>query len=71
VGGLSVNISHEVDGLKVPVSPEGLAHGITQMVEDPETRIRYGLRGRRKVDNEFRWEPIASTLLDTYREVTA
>ena len=71
VGGLSVNISHEVDGLKVPVSPEGLARGITQMVEDPETRIRYGLRGRRKVDNVFQWEPIAGTLLDTYRKVNA
>ena len=71
VGGLSVNISHEVDGLKVPVSPEGLARGITRMVDDPESRIRFGLRGRRKVDNEFRWEPIAGTLENTYRKVTA
>jgi glycogen(starch) synthase len=71
VGGLSVNISHEVDGLKVPVSPEGLATGITRMVDDPESRIRFGLRGRRKVDNEFRWEPIAGTLENTYRKVTA
>jgi glycogen(starch) synthase len=71
VGGLSVNISHGVDGLKVPVSPEGLARGITQMVDDPESRIRYGLRGRHKVENVFQWEPIADTLLNTYRKVTA
>lgn len=71
VGGLSVNISHEVDGLKVPVSPEGLAVGITRMVDDPERRTRFGIRGMQKVEEVFRWEPIAGTLLDTYRKVSA
>lgn len=71
VGGLSENISHGVDGLKVPVSPDALAWGIQQIVDDPENGIRFGLRGRRKVDSVFQWEPIAHTLVDTYRRVTA
>lgn len=71
VGGLSENIFHGVDGLKVPVSPDGLAWGIRQMVDDPENGIRFGLRGRRKVDSVFQWEPIANTLVDTYRKIAA
>jgi glycogen(starch) synthase len=69
VGGLSENISQGIDGLKVAVSPEGLAWGINQMVDDPGSRIRFGLRGRRKVDQVFKWEPIADTVVNTYRKV--
>jgi glycogen(starch) synthase len=71
VGGLGENIRHGIDGLKVAVSPEGLSWGINQMMDDPENRIRFGLRGRRKVDKEFKWEPIADTMVHTYRSVTA
>ena len=71
VGGLSENISHGIDGLKVGVSPDGLAWGIQQIVDDPENGIRFGLRGRRKVDSVFQWEPIANTLVDTYRKIAA
>jgi glycosyltransferase involved in cell wall biosynthesis len=66
VGGLSENIDAFVNGIKVDVNPESLAWGIRTIVDEPWNAGALGMRGRRKVDRVFLWEPIAQLMADSY-----
>jgi glycosyltransferase involved in cell wall biosynthesis len=39
-----------------PGDLEGYARAIVELVDDPETRARMGLRGRERVEQELAWE---------------
>jgi len=71
VGGLSENIDSFVDGVKVDPEPDSLAWGINSVMDDPDTAIALGKRGRKKVDRMFLWGPIGRKITDTYSRVIA
>lgn len=71
VGGLGENIDSFVNGIKVDVNPESLSWGIRTILEEPWNAGALGMRGRRKVDRVFLWDPIARRLTDTYAGVVA
>ncbi len=71
VGGLHENIDSFQDGIKVPVSPESLAWGICETLDDPSRALRFGRSGREKVYRNFRWEGIARRLDQMYCGITA
>lgn len=66
VGGLSENITNSVDGITVHPDPGSLASGILALLHEPHNAIAYGRRGRRKVEEQFLWEPIAERVTDLY-----
>ncbi len=59
VGGLHENIDSYRDGIKVGVSADQIAEGISQALEDTDRLSRLGRMGRCKVYRQFRWEGIA------------
>lgn len=69
VGGLSENIEHFVDGVKVPVSSRGIAAGINAVIGDHDLCTTLGRRGREKVEREFRWDAVAGKMLEVYQKV--
>jgi len=69
VGGLSENITHTVDGIKVPVHPRGIARGVTSIIDDASEVRALGQRGRQNVERHFRWEKIAGTIETVYADV--
>ncbi len=52
-----------------PLSPEALAAGIRQLVDDPELRRRLGEAGRRVALEKFDHNAAADSMLAVYREV--
>jgi len=69
VGGLSENIDHSVNGIKVDVTPDSLAWGITNILDDPARVRSLGEKGQRKVERHFQWIPIANSLVESYKRV--
>ncbi len=69
VGGLSENIDHLIDGVKVAVNPAAIAHGINRVIGDPSRLRALGAEGRRKIENRFRWDAIAGTFTGIYRAI--
>jgi glycogen synthase len=67
VGGLSENIDHLIDGVKVAVNPAAIAHGINRVIGDPSRLRALGAEGRQKIETRFRWDAIAETLAGVYR----
>jgi glycogen synthase len=66
VGGLSENIDHYVDGVKVPVSSESLAQGIDLVMDDHAGMRDMGRMGKRKIEDEFSWNTIANQMQGEY-----
>lgn len=56
-----------------PVDPDrfsrDLAGGINRVALDPALRQRFGLNGRRRVEDHFSWAAIAKQTLDLYRSL--
>jgi glycosyltransferase involved in cell wall biosynthesis len=71
VGGLSENIESYRDGIKVLVSSESLAHGISEALEDPQRLNRLGRMGRAKVYREFLWEGISQQVDGMYQGISS
>ena len=69
VGGLSENIDHLIDGVKVAVNPAAIAHGINRVIGDPSRLRALGTEGRHKIENRFRWDAIAGTFTGIYRAI--
>jgi glycosyltransferase involved in cell wall biosynthesis len=69
VGGLSENIEHSVNGIKVDVTPDSLAWGIINIIDNPVRVRSLGEKGRRKVERYFQWVPIVNTLMESYKKV--
>jgi glycogen synthase len=66
VGGLSENIDAFVNGIKAEPTPDSLAWGISNVINDPSKAEMLGMRGRAKVDRMFQWSPVASQMEKTY-----
>lgn len=66
VGGLSENIDHLIDGVKVAVNPAAIAQGINRVIGDPPRLRSLGAEGRQKIERLFRWEPIAERMAGVY-----
>jgi glycogen synthase len=69
VGGLSENIDHLVNGVKVPVNPAAIAGGINRVIGDPGLRRALGEEARRTLETRFRWDAIAETFTGIYRDL--
>lgn len=69
VGGLSENIENYVDGVKVPVNPDGIARGINHVIDDTMQLRDMGKNGKRKIEDEFRWHVIAKKMMREYSAV--
>ncbi len=69
VGGLSENIDHLVNGVKVAVSPGAIADGIDRVIGDPGLRRALGDAGRQKLETRFRWDAVAETFTGIYRNI--
>ncbi len=71
VGTLTEDIKHGETGLLVePGDISGLARALVKMLSDPDEARRMGDAARRASDR-FGWEPIATSILADYRELTA
>ncbi len=69
VGGLSENIDHLIDGVKVAVSPTAIAQGINRVIGDPSRLRALGAEGLQKLETRFRWDAIAETFTGIYRAI--
>jgi glycogen synthase len=71
VGGLSENIDPFINGIKTRTNPDSLAWGLSLLINDPKNANDLGMRGQKKVDRFFRWNPIAQQMTDSYSRVRA
>ncbi|MDI6718333.1 MAG: glycosyltransferase family 4 protein [Methanomicrobiales archaeon] len=67
VGGLSENIDHGVDGVKVQVDSNSLARGIRGAMGNWDDMARMGEMGRKKIESEFRWNIVTDKLIEVYQ----
>ncbi len=60
-------MDHGQQGLLVrPRSERALAEGIRALIDDPAMRLEMSVNGRAKAD-EYRWDSVASRVLEQYR----
>ncbi|WP_423823596.1 glycosyltransferase family 4 protein [Salinisphaera sp. SPP-AMP-43] len=70
VKGIPELVSHEENGLLVPVeNAEAIADAIQQLADDDERRRQFGAAGRTKVLREFNAETEYERLLSLWREI--
>ncbi|MCU1569796.1 MAG: glycogen synthase [Naasia sp.] len=73
VTGRLVPIEQVQDGTGTPVDPDrfvaDLAAVLTEVVADPEKARRYGEAGRRRAEEHFAWDRIATDTLAVYESV--
>ncbi|WP_332449614.1 glycosyltransferase family 4 protein [Methanoculleus sp.] len=69
VGGLSENIEHGTDGVKVRPRPDSIAEGLAQVVASPEKSLSMGREGLTKVKKEFQWSHVAERMEASYRKL--
>jgi len=63
-------VDHGQNGLLIPVrNAKALANAIAGLGDDPETRSRMALAGRRKAEAEYDVRRVVEMVLDTYRDV--
>lgn len=72
VGGTPELVVDGETGLLVrPGDSHGLAHAIQYMLEHPEQAVQMGLKGRARIESEFRMETIAARYIDLWQDVAA
>lgn len=71
VGGLHENIEQYHDGIRTSVSPESIASGICQALDNMEQSRRWGRSGRAKVYRDFQWNGIANRLDSMYAGINS
>ena len=60
-------VEHEVNGLLVPIrNSHALADALQALIDDPERRARFGLAGRRRVEEQFGIERVIAQTLALY-----
>jgi len=68
VGGLSENIEHGTDGVKVRPHPDSIAEGLAVVADSPGKSLCMGRKGLEKVKECFQWSRIAERMEDSYRK---
>jgi len=67
VGGLNFTVISEETGLLVPPKDEeAFANAIDRVLSDPQWRNQLGKNARKRMEEEFSWEGVASQLNDLY-----
>jgi len=69
VGGLSENIEHGTDGVKVRPHPDSIGEGLSRVVDSPEKALSMGREGLEKVKKEFPWSRVAERMEESYRKL--
>jgi D-inositol-3-phosphate glycosyltransferase len=68
VGGITFTIEDGLTGLLVPPrDPVALAHGLRDLLTQPELRRRMGVAARRRVEQEFTWPTVAERTAALYQ----
>lgn len=63
-------VEHEVNGLLVPIrNAHALADALQALIDDPERRARFGLAGRRRVEEQFGIERVITQTMALYSRV--
>jgi starch synthase len=72
--GWLVPIEQATDGTGTPLDPEryvaDLGAALTDAVSDPDRARTYGVAGRRRAEESFGWDTIATRTLELYRSLT-
>jgi glycosyltransferase involved in cell wall biosynthesis len=69
VGGLSENIEHGTDGVKVQPHPDSIGEGLSRAAGSPEKSLSMGQEGLEKVKKEFPWSRVAERMEESYRKL--
>ena len=69
VGGLSENIEHGTDGVKVQPHPDSIAEGLSLAADSPKRSLSMGREGLDKVKKEFQWRHVAERIEESYRKL--
>ena len=69
VGGLSENIEHGTDGVKVRPHPDSIARGLSRVADSPEKALAMGREGLDKVKKEFLWNRVAGRMESVYKKL--
>lgn len=63
-------VRHNENGLLVPPrDPRVLADALKILIENPELRVKMGLRGRKIVESEFSEEIVVKQTMEVYRKL--
>lgn len=69
-GGIKEVVVHDETGfLAEPGNPEDLAKHINILLNNKDLAIKFGLNGRRRVEDMFSWESIAKKTYEMYKDV--
>jgi len=68
VGGLSENIEHGTDGVKVRPHPDSIAKGLAVVADSPGKSLCMGRKGFEKVKECFQWNRVAERMEKSYRK---
>ncbi|MDN7013088.1 glycosyltransferase family 4 protein [Methanoculleus sp. FWC-SCC3] len=69
VGGLSENIEHGTDGVKVLPHPDSIARGLSRVADSPEKALAMGREGLDKVKKEFPWSRVGERMGGVYKKL--
>ncbi|MDR9403953.1 MAG: glycosyltransferase, partial [Halothece sp. Uz-M2-17] len=71
VGGLNFTVVSEETGLLVPPkNDQAFASAIDRILSDPQWRNQLGENARKRMENEFSWEGVASRISDLYTSIS-
>ena len=70
VGGIKTSVADGETGYLVPPrDPEALAESILRLLSDPALQFRVGRAARRRIEEHYTWERVATLAVDTFSEV--
>ena len=70
VPGCREAVTQDVNGLLVPVrNADALANALQSLLEDPQRRMRLGMAGRRRAEEEFGLERVVAQTLALYDSI--
>ncbi len=70
VGGIKTSVANGETGYLVPPrDPEALAERVLRLLSDPALQFRVGRAARRRIEEHYTWEHVATLAADTFSEV--
>jgi D-inositol-3-phosphate glycosyltransferase len=70
VGGIKTSVADGETGYLVPPrKPEALAGRVLRLLSDPALQFRVGRAARRRIEEHYTWERVATLAADTFSEV--